>query len=126
MQYSTAEYHDYGAPAVWLWFMLAFLVMAVLIVRSRPAWMLRFWLGAWLVGVAVILIWMGPSELRYAPVPSIAAAMLGNGLPTRLVILWLHLTRRHVMFSRLAVQLATSLAVFVGGLWFLGVIYTGP
>jgi hypothetical protein len=101
--------HDYSLmPPGWFWFVLAFLVGAALVVRSRPAWLLRFWLGAWLLVVTGTLLWLDPSHFRYALVPTIAGVVLVNGIPSGLVILWLHRTRRHRMLSRAPVQ-------FVGG-----------
>jgi hypothetical protein len=123
MNYSTAEYHHgYGLPPGWIWFVLVFLVAAVLVVRSRPAWLLRFWLGGWLVGVAITLIWLDPSYLRYEPIGTIYRVVLMNAIPTGLVALWLNRTRRHVALSRAAVQLASALVVFVCGLMLMLVV----
>lgn len=115
MNYQRVD--DYSVvPPGWFWFVLVFLVAAVLVVRSRPAWLLYFWLGACLLAAAGMLSWRASTSLYHAPVHTFAEFVLTHGIPGGLVILWLHRTRRHRMLSRAPVQLLGALAVFVGGL----------
>lgn len=44
MEYSKAE--SYVGPLASSWLILAFLVVAVLVARSRPAWLPGVWLGS--------------------------------------------------------------------------------
>lgn len=116
MTYSTG--HDDGLfpfPAT-LWFVAGFLVVAVLVARSRPAWLLRTWLAAWLLAATGTLLSLHPSWLRYAPVATVAEIVFGIAVPTGLTTLWLHRSRGHAFFSRVGVQLASALGAFVCGL----------
>lgn len=100
----------------WSLFMAGFLVGAVLVARRRPAWLLRLWLVAWLLGVAGTLLSKEPAWLRQVPVFTLAEIALVNGVPTGLTALWLHLTRRHAALSLMISQLVSALAVFACGL----------
>lgn len=115
------DYTVFPDPAI-PWFIIGFLVVAVLVARFRPAWLLRTWLAVWLLAVAGTLLTLHPSWLRYAPVPTVAEIVFGIGLPTGLTALWLHRSRRHAVLSRAAVQLASALAVFMGGLMIVGIV----
>ena len=118
------KYEDYSPlPETAVpWFIVGFMVVAVLVTRFRPAWLLRMWLATWLLAVTATLLTLHPSWLHYAPVPTLAEIVLGIGVPTGLTTLWLRRSTGHAVLSRTAIQLASALVVFLCGLMISGIL----
>jgi hypothetical protein len=113
MEHSTAEV-PLSAWAELLRLLLVFAIpaAAVLVARHRSSWLLRAWLATWLVFAAITLI-----SNRSAPerAPLAVEIVAVSGVATALPVLWLHLGRRHPIFSRLPVQLLGAVAAFFVG-----------
>jgi hypothetical protein len=105
-----------------LWFVAGFLVIAVIVARWRPAWLMAFWAGAWLLGVAWTLLTGGPDWRDPFVVVEI---VLASGVPTGLTALWLACTRRRRLLRMAAVQALGALVAYVGGIVAAGVIMEG-
>lgn len=105
-----------------LWFVVMFLVVAVVVARYRPRWLRALWLDAWLLAVAGTLLSMGPGW----PYPLLVVEIvLASGIPTGLTALWLARTRRHRRLGMPAVQGVSAPVVYLCGVVAAALIVRG-
>jgi hypothetical protein len=89
-------------------FVLVIPTVLALVAHYRASWLVRAWAATWLLLVAgVVAIDPGVADARSIP------GFLLAGVPSGLAALWLHLTRRHRVLSRLAAQFASAVLVQV-------------
>ncbi|WP_420125707.1 hypothetical protein [Longimicrobium sp.] len=99
-----------------LWFVIAFLVIAVVVARIRPGWLVALWVDAWLLAVMGGMLYLPHGWERHGRLPLIAEIVLASGIPTGLTTLWLARTRRHRLLGMTAVQAPGAVAAYVAGI----------
>jgi hypothetical protein len=105
-----------------LWFVVGFLVLAVVVARLRPAWLMPLWLAAWLLAVAWTLLMGAP---RWPNPFVVVEIVLASGIPTGLTTLWLARTRRRRLLGVAAVQALGAVVAYVSGIVAAGAIMEG-
>jgi hypothetical protein len=105
-----------------LWFVVLFLVIAVVVARLRPGWLPALWLGSWLLAVIGGVLCQAPGWVRYEPVLPVVEIVLpvvemalASGIPTGLAVLWLAGTRQHRLLGMAAVQALGAVLAFLCG-----------
>jgi hypothetical protein len=107
-----------------LWFVVLFLILAVVVARFRPRWLLALWLDAWLLAVAWSIVFAaGGPDWGYPLL--VVEIVLASGIPTGLTALWLARTRRHRRLGMAAVQGLSAPIVYLSSIVAAGFILRG-
>jgi hypothetical protein len=99
-----------------LWFVVLFLVAAVVVARVRPPWLPALWVDAWLLAVVGGVLYLPPGWARFEPVLPVVEIVLASGIPTGLTTLWLARTRRHRLLGMAAAQALGAVAAYLCGI----------
>lgn len=99
-----------------LWFVVLFLLIAIVVARLRPRWLLALWVDAWLLAVAAGVLYLPRGWVRHEPVLYVVELALASGIPTGLTALWLARTRRHRLLGRAAAQAPGAVLAYLCGI----------
>jgi hypothetical protein len=99
-----------------LWFVVLFLVIAIVVARLRPRWLLALWVDAWLLAVIAGALYLPRDWVHHEPVLLVVELALASGLPTGLTALWLARTRRHRLLGRAAAQALGAVLAYLCGI----------
>lgn len=109
-----------------LWFVVLFLLIAIVVARFRPGWLLALWVDAWLLAVIGGVLYLPPGWMRYEPLLLPVEIALASGVPTGLAALWLARTRRNRPLGMAAAQALGALLAYLCGIVAVEVILQGP
>lgn len=99
-----------------LWFVVLFLVIAIVVARFRPGWLLALWVDAWLLAAIGGLLYLPPGWVRYEPVLPVAEIVVASGIPMGVTTLWLARTRRHRLLGMAAAQALGAVVAYLCGI----------
>ena len=122
MDFAKVEDYSLFPWPVRLWFVVLFLVIAIVVARSRPRWLLALWLDAWLVAVIAGALYLPRDWVHHEPVLLVVELALASGIPTGLTALWLARTRRHRLLGMAAAQALGAFVAYLGGIAVVAVI----
>ena len=105
-----------------LWFVVLFLVTAIVVARLRPRWLLALWVDAWLLAVVAGALSLPRDWVHHEPVLLVVELALASGMPTGVTALWLARTRRHRLLGVAAVQAPGAVVAYVAGIMAAAVI----
>lgn len=99
-----------------LWFVVLFLLIAIVVARFRPRWLLALWVDAWLLAVIAGALYLPHDWVHHEPVLLLVELALASGIPTGLTALWLARTRRHRLLGTAAVQAIGAVLAYLCGI----------